>query len=34
MIMILNGNDEIVKFDFKKKFEILEHYYENMFMRI
>ena len=34
MIKILNGNDEIVKFEQGKQFEILEHYYNNQFMRI
>lgn len=32
MIKILNGNDEIVKFQDGDKFEILEHYYNNTFM--
>lgn len=32
MIKILNGNDEIVKFNLGDQFEILEHYYNNTFM--
>ena len=32
MIKILNGNDEIIKFDIGKQFEILEHYYDDSFM--
>lgn len=32
MIRILNGNDEIVIFDNTKQFEIIEHYYNNIFM--
>lgn len=34
MLKILNGNDEIVIFDNIKKFEVVEHFYNNMFMRI
>lgn len=34
MLKILNGNDEIVLFDNTKQFEIIEHYYDNIFMRI
>jgi len=32
MIKILNGNDEIVKFNLGDQFEILEHYHDNTFM--
>ena len=32
MVKILNGNDEIVKFNLGDQFEILEHYYNNTFM--
>lgn len=32
MTRILNGNDEIVIFDNNKKFEIVEHFYNNIFM--
>lgn len=34
MIKILTGNDEIVIFNNSKKFEIIEHWYNNIFMRI
>lgn len=34
MLKILNGNDEIVLFDNTKQFEIIEHHYNDMFMRI
>ena len=34
MLKILNGNDEIVLFNNKKQFEIIEHYHNNVFMRI
>lgn len=32
MTRILNGNDEIVDFNNSKQFEIIEHYYNNIFM--
>ena len=34
MVKILNGNDEIVIFNNDKQFEIVEHFYNNTFMRL
>lgn len=32
MIKILNGNDEIVNFQLGEQFEIIKHYYKDIFM--